>query len=74
MLRFPYLKEGNTVAKRDGIRQWMKANGYTPAAVSIDTSDWYYNQLYETFTEAGSGEQARQVQKAYIEHLLDRAA
>jgi peptidoglycan-N-acetylglucosamine deacetylase len=73
MLRFPYLKEGNTVVKRDGIRQWMKANGYAPAAVSIDTSDWYYNQLFVAFTDARSSEKATQVKKAYIAHLLERA-
>lgn len=46
MLRFPYLKEGDTLAKRDGMRAWMKRRGYRPAPVSIDASDWYYNRIY----------------------------
>jgi len=45
-LRFPYLKEGETVIKRDGMREWMRANGYLPAPVSIDASDWYYNERF----------------------------
>lgn len=72
MLRFPYLKEGETAAKRDGIRAWMKSRGYSPAPVSIDTSDWYYDQVLR---EAGDDEaKAQAVKRAYIAHLLDRAA
>lgn len=73
MLRFPYLKEGNTAEKRDGIRRWMEEHGYRPAAVSIDASDWYYNQQYLAFMEQNLPGKAAQVQKAYVEHLLDRA-
>jgi peptidoglycan-N-acetylglucosamine deacetylase len=46
MLRFPYLKEGETKEKRDGMRTWMVKNGYTSAPVSIDTSDWYFNSVF----------------------------
>ncbi|WP_057092373.1 polysaccharide deacetylase family protein [Comamonas thiooxydans] len=74
MLRFPYLKEGDTEEKRDGIRSWMKSNGYRPAPVSIDASDWYYNQIYSSLLRSGSHDKAVRVKLAYIEHLLDRAA
>lgn len=74
MLRFPFLKEGDSIAKRDGIRKWMKANGYRPAQVSIDASDWYFDQLFVAFTNSGRPGKAAQVQQAYIAHLLDRAA
>lgn len=73
MLRFPYLKEGDTVEKRDGVRQWMARNNYKAAPVSIDASDWYYNQVYGAWRDAGEEDKAKQVQAAYIEHLLNRA-
>ena len=73
MLRFPYLKEGDTEEKREGIRSWMKSNGYRPAPVSIDASDWYYNQIYSSLLGSGSHDKAVRVKMAYIEHLLDRA-
>lgn len=73
MLRFPYLKEGNTVEKRDGIRRWMEEHGYRSAAVSIDASDWYYNQQYLAFMDQGLPGKAVQVQSAYVGHLLERA-
>lgn len=40
-LRFPYLKEGGTAAKRDGMRAWMTTHGYRSGAVSIDASDFW---------------------------------
>ncbi|HEY6510821.1 MAG TPA: polysaccharide deacetylase family protein [Burkholderiaceae bacterium] len=74
MLRFPYLKEGDTRDKRDGMRQWLRDNGYRPAPVSIDSSDGYYNQRYLALQAAGRSEPVKRLRRAYVRHLLDRAA
>jgi len=74
MLRFPYLREGDTRAKRDGMRQWMREHGYRDAAVSIDCSDGYYNQRYLALRAAGRSEPLARLRRAYVHHLLDRAA
>lgn len=73
MLRFPYLKEGDTRAKRDGVRDWMARNGYRSAPVSIDASDWYYNIVHANHLKAGDAGKAERVKQHYIRHLLDRA-
>jgi hypothetical protein len=73
LLRFPYLKEGDTQDKRDGMRDWMREHGYKPAPVSIDTSDWYYNQRYLALQAAGRSEPVRRLRRAYVRHLLERA-
>ena len=73
MLRFPYLKEGDSLDKRDGMRAWMGEHGYRSAPVSIDTSDWYYNQRYLALQAAGRSEAVRRLTRAYLRHLLDRA-
>ena len=39
-MRFPYLREGASAAKRDGIRAWLRAQDYRIGYVSIDSSDW----------------------------------
>lgn len=72
-LRFPYLKEGNTAEKRDGMRAWLQANDYRPAPVSIDASDWYYDQVFSAWLALGDNAKAEQVKQAYIAHLLQRA-
>lgn len=74
MLRFPYQKEGDTLAKRDGMRRWMLSAGYQAAPVSIDASDWYYNQVHAAWLAQGQPGQAERVKAAYIRHMLDRAA
>jgi peptidoglycan-N-acetylglucosamine deacetylase len=74
LLRFPYLKEGDTRDKRDGMRQWLRDNGYRAAPVSIDTSDAYYNQRYLALLAAGRSEPIRRLKRAYVRHLLERAA
>jgi len=72
--RFPYLKEGNTLEKRDGVRKWLLANNYQSGAVSIDASDWYYNQLFLAYQKENDQESLDKLKLAYISHLLDRAS
>src|SRR5215471_7418090 len=42
--RFPLLKEGATPEVRDRLRAFLAQHGYRNGAVTIDASDWYYNQ------------------------------
>lgn len=72
-LRFPYLKEGATAEKRDAARAWMAANGYRPAAVSIDGSDWYYNTRWLAWRQAHGERDDARYRQAYLEHLWERA-
>ena len=71
--RFPFLKEGDTLEKRDAVRDWLKKHGYRSGAVSIDASDWFYNLKYLAYAKAGQTEKLVALKKAYIRHLLDRA-
>jgi peptidoglycan/xylan/chitin deacetylase (PgdA/CDA1 family) len=71
--RFPYLKEGETAAKRDEFRRWLAAHQYKTGAVSIDASDWYYNNRYLAWKDAHPGEDPSRFRAAYLEHLWCRA-
>jgi peptidoglycan/xylan/chitin deacetylase (PgdA/CDA1 family) len=73
MLRFPYLKEGDTAEKRDHLRRWMAERGYRHAYVSIDTSDWYYSQRFVTWRARQAGAALAEFRDAYLEHIWDRA-
>jgi peptidoglycan/xylan/chitin deacetylase (PgdA/CDA1 family) len=63
MLRFPMLKEGETAAKRDHMRGWMRAEGYRNGHVAIDGCDWLYSQY---FLRAG---RAAKFREPYLNHL-----
>jgi len=71
--RFPYLKAGNTVEKRDGFRQWLMSHHYKPGAVSIDASDWYYNSRFSKWLKHNADQDPSVFRDAYLEHLWDRA-
>jgi peptidoglycan-N-acetylglucosamine deacetylase len=44
--RYPYLAEGNTIGKRDAVRDYLFANGYRIAEVTVDYHDWAWNDAY----------------------------
>lgn len=71
--RFPFLKEGNTLHKRDGVQKWLKEHNYQSGAVSIDASDWFYNQLFLKYQQDNDQQSLAKLKQAYIFHLLDRA-
>ncbi len=71
-LRFPYLKEGETIAKRDGFRSWLTNHGYKSGAVSIDASDWYYNMRYLAWQKKHPGKDPSPFCSAYLDHLWNR--
>jgi peptidoglycan/xylan/chitin deacetylase (PgdA/CDA1 family) len=73
LYRFPFLKEGDTKAKRDGFRAWMRANGYRNGAVTIDASDWYYDARFRTWREGHPDADPSAFRDAYLAHLWDRA-
>ena len=72
-LRFPYLKEGDTAAKRDGMREWLDARGYRSGAVTIDASDWYYDERWRAWRGTHPDADPTPFRRAYLAHLLDRA-
>jgi len=45
-LRYPYLREGDTVEKRRAVRAYLKARGYRIAQVSLDWEDYLWNTAY----------------------------
>lgn len=71
--RFPYLKEGDTLQKREAVRAWLREHHYQSGAVSIDASDWFYNQLYLKYQQQHEQQKLTQLKAAYISHLLQRA-
>lgn len=71
--RFPYLKEGDTAAKRDGFRAFLREHGYAAGPVSVDASDWYYSQRLAARLKAEPGADTSRYREAYLDHLIDRA-
>lgn len=71
--RFPYLKEGNTKAKRDQFREFLKAHKYRIGHVTIDTSDWFIDRRLMKRLQYKKTAWTEPYREYYINHVLDRA-
>jgi peptidoglycan/xylan/chitin deacetylase (PgdA/CDA1 family) len=71
--RFPYLKEGNTIEKRDGFRTFLDSNSYMAGPVSVDASDWYYSKRLSDRLRENRDADIRPYRDAYVRHLYSRA-
>jgi len=45
-LRYPFLREGDTVEKRRAVRRYLQAHGYRVAQVTLDWEDYLWNGPY----------------------------
>jgi peptidoglycan-N-acetylglucosamine deacetylase len=71
--RFPALKEGQNRELRDRCRSFLASHGYRNGAVTVDASDWYYNQRLLARIEADPGFDAGLYRQPYLNHIWDRA-
>lgn len=71
--RFPALKEGQTREVRDRLRSFLARHGYRNGSVTIDASDWYYNQRLLTRIEADRRFEVTRYRQPYLDHIWDRA-
>ena len=72
-LRFPMLKEGDTPAKRDGMRAFMSENGYRNGHVTVDNSDWAIDQRLTARLKKDPNADLKPYRDFYLEHMWARA-
>ena len=71
--RFPYLAEGETGAKRDAVRTFLRLNGYRNAHVTIDASDWAVdNRLSARLTKDPAAD-LKPYRDFYLSHMWERS-
>jgi peptidoglycan/xylan/chitin deacetylase (PgdA/CDA1 family) len=71
--RFPMLKEGGTRERRDWMRAFLNTQGYRNGAVTIDASDWYYDDRLRKCLEERPKFDVNLFREPYLAHLWDRA-
>ncbi|HEY0346943.1 MAG TPA: polysaccharide deacetylase family protein, partial [Pyrinomonadaceae bacterium] len=73
VFRFPMLKEGDTVAKRDDVRAFLKSHGYRIGHVTIDNSDWIVDSRLSARLAKDPKADVKPYRDFYLEHMWDRA-
>lgn len=71
--RFPGLKEGDTVEKRDKMRVFLEEHQYRMGYVTIDASDWYIDRRLRERIAQKTKEALAAYKDYYLNHLWDRA-
>jgi len=67
------LKEGDTAAKRDGVRTFLSEHGYRVGHVTIDTSDWVITSRLSDRLAKDPSADVKPFRDFYPEHMWDRA-
>ena len=71
--RFPYLREGETVEKRDGFREFLEAQAFKNGHVTIDGWDWYISSRLVGKLKSAPKRDIEPYRQFYVQHHLDRA-
>ena len=73
LFRFPYLKEGDTIERRDRLRSFLKQRGYLIGHVTIDASDWYVDQRLRARLDKEPKADLTPYRNYYLDHIWDRS-
>jgi peptidoglycan/xylan/chitin deacetylase (PgdA/CDA1 family) len=73
IFRFPFLKEGDTLAKRNEFRKFLHDHGYRNGSVTIDTSDWYISDRLEKRLSQNPNADITPYRDYYLQHVWNRA-
>ncbi|WP_080059661.1 polysaccharide deacetylase family protein [Spirosoma aerolatum] len=69
--RHPYLRKGDTPAKKDSLENFLRQRGYREAPVTIDNSDWLYARAYDNALGMNDAALIAQVGQSYVSYMLD---
>ncbi len=65
-LRYPYLREGDTVEKRRAVRAWLSAQRYKIAQVNMDFEDYLWNDPYARCVDRHDETSIRKLRDSYL--------
>lgn len=73
LYRYPMLREGNTIEKRDSFRKLLEELEYKIGYVTIDNTEWVINSRLQSKLTKNEKVDLELYKTIYIEHLFDLA-
>lgn len=70
LFRFPYLREGNTKEKRDGMRSILDQMNYQNSYITLNNYDWYIESLFQRSFNSSNFDFAR-MREFYVNVLIE---
>lgn len=74
--RYPYLREGDSLEKRNAIREFLKKENYQIAQVTVDFEDWAWNDPYTRCKNKKDDKSINELKKSYLanaDQVLDKS-
>lgn len=71
--RFPFLHEGKNPADVEAVRAHLNKIGYINGYVTVDTEDWYMNEILVKGIDAGKQFHLKRLCRTYRDMMLDSA-
>jgi peptidoglycan/xylan/chitin deacetylase (PgdA/CDA1 family) len=65
-LRYPFLREGETVEKRRAVRAYLQAHGYRVAQVTLDWEDYLWNSAYARCAAKNDAQSIAWLKSSYL--------
>ena len=69
--RYPYLEEGDTVAKREDVRNWLRAHGYRIAEVTLNFNDDDWSDPYNRCLAGHDAAGIAWLERSYMENAAE---
>ena len=70
LFRFPYLREGNSLEKRDAMRKVLADHGYRNGYVTVNTYDWYIENQFQNAIKAGHNVDLDRMSRFYVDMMM----
>lgn len=70
--RYPFLDEGDSLNKRNTVREHLQSHGYQIAQVTIDWEDWAWNDPFVRCLSQDNQKEIETLKKSYIHFSLSR--
>ena len=67
--RHPFLRMGDTPAKKEGIERHLRGRKYETAVVTVDNQEWVYAGAYARAKSQGDTELTARIKTAYLAHI-----
>jgi len=72
--RFPFLRQGETAAKREAATEILTNLGYQNVPVTIDNDEWQFNAEYTEAIADGDTDAAAIIAQNYLAHMQERTS
>ncbi|MEL6926668.1 MAG: polysaccharide deacetylase family protein, partial [Bacteroidota bacterium] len=70
--RHPFLQTGNSQEKKEKLEQFLAAEGYVTAPVTIDNSDWIYAAAYDKAIIERDSSMMRRIGESFVNYIENK--